>query len=337
MNPILAEVYRNNVVESYHRGSAVVVDSQGRTVLAIGDANRKIYPRSSLKLFQAMPLLESGAADEFALSDEEIVLACASHNAERFHTDAVQSWLQRLGLDSGDLECGADFPLAAGMKRALLAGGEKPAPIHQNCSGKHAGMLTLARHLGVATSGYSEYAHPVQQAWMKTLAELVEIDVSTLDWERDGCGVPAICMPMERVAYGCALLARPDVVGGQRGQAMAKIMSAIQAHPRMLAGTGRCCSDVIRTSADGGSFLVVKTGAEGVYAGVLPKQGLGLTLKIDDGATRASEVALGGLLRQLGAINAKTYVQLARYFAPKIYNTQKKQTGRISAASILAG
>ncbi len=333
MNPVLAEVYRNNVVESCHRGSAVVVDSQGQTILAIGDCDRKIYPRSSLKLFQTIPLLESGAADKFGLSDEEIVLACASHNAESFHTDAVQNWLHRLGLDNDDLECGADFPLSDTMKRGLLASGKKPASIHQNCSGKHVGMLTLARHLGVATRGYSEYQHPTQQAWMQTLSELVEVDVTTLDWERDGCGLPAICISMRRMAYGCALLACPQVVGGRRGQAMAKIIDAIQAHPRMLAGTGRCCSDVIRTSVSAGQ-MVVKIGAEGVYAGILPEQGWGLIIKIDDGATRASEVALGGLLLKLGAIDANTYAKLSRYFEPKIYNTQKKITGRISASSI---
>lgn len=334
MNPVLAEVYRNNVVESCHRGSAVVVDSKGNTVLAIGDTDRKIYPRSSLKLFQTIPLLESGAAEKFSLSDEEIVLACASHNAEKFHTDTVQRWLHRLGFDTDDLECGADFPLSEAMKRKLLTRGERPAPIHQNCSGKHVGMLTLARHLGVATRGYSEYPHPVQQAWMQTLSELVGVDVTTLDWERDGCGLPAICISMERVAYGCALLANPQVVGGRRGQAMAKIISSIQAHPHMLAGTGRCCSDVIRTIGASGGLVVVKTGAEGVYAGVLPEQGLGLTLKIDDGATRGSEVALGGLLMKLGTIDAKIHAQLGRHFEPKIYNTHKKVTGRISATSI---
>ncbi len=331
MNPILAEVYRNHVVESYHRGSAVVVDSTGKTVLAIGDPDRKIYPRSALKLFQAIPLLESGAAEKFALSDQEIVLACASHNAERLHTDAVQSWLHRLGLETDNLECGADFPLSDAMKRKLLAGGKKAAPIHQNCSGKHAGMLTLARYLGVDTRGYSEYQHPTQQAWMQTLSELLGVDVSTLDWERDGCGLPAICLAMERIAYGYALLANPQAVGGSRGQAMSKIISSIQAYPQMLAGSGRCCSAVIKATA---GRVVVKTGAEGVYAGVLPKLGLGLVIKIDDGASRGSEVALGGLLLKLGAIDVEIYQRLSRYFTPKIYNTQKKVTGKICASAI---
>ncbi len=335
MNPVLAEVYRNNVVESCHRGSAVVVDSKGKTVLAIGDTDRKIYPRSSLKLFQAIPLLESGAADQFKLSDKEIALACASHNAEQFHIDAVHNWLHRLGLDTDDLECGPDFPMSDALnstsKRKLLTDRGEPARVYQNCSGKHCGMLTLARHLGVQTNGYSEYQHPTQQAWMKTFSELVGIDATTLDWERDGCGLPAICVPMERVAYGWALFANPEVVGGRRGQAMSRIMSSIQAHPQMIAGTGRCCTDVIKAT---GGFVVVKTGAEGVYAGVLPELGLGLTLKIDDGATRGSEVALGGLLMKLGAIDSEIREQLGRHFEPIIYNTQKKATGKIMAASI---
>lgn len=331
MNPILAEVYRNNVVESYHRGSAVVVDSKGKTVLAIGDTDRKIYPRSSLKLFQAIPLVESGAANQFDLSDKEIALACASHNAEPIHVDAVHEWLHRLDLDADSLECGPDFPISEAIRHKHLSEGKAPARVHQNCSGKHCGMITLARHLGVPTNGYSEYQHPTQQAWLKTFSELVGIDATTLDWERDGCGLPAICLSMERVAFGCALFADPEVVGGKRGQAMSRIIAAIRAHPQMLAGTGRCCTDVIKAT-DG--FVVVKTGAEGVYAGVLPELGLGLTLKIDDGATRGSEVALGGLLMKLGAIDSKIHAQLSRYFEPIHYNSQKKVTGKVVATSI---
>lgn len=331
MNPILAEVYRNNIVESHHRGSAIVVDSKGETVLAIGDTDRKIYPRSSLKFFQAIPLLESGAATQFELSNQEISLACGSHNAEQFHVDAIHNWLHRLGLNTDDLECGPDFPMSAICKHKLLTEQGKPARVYQNCSGKHCGMLTLARHLGVPTNGYSAYQHPTQQAWIKTLSELVGIDAATLDWERDGCGLPAICMPIERVAYGYALFAKPEVVGGKRGAAMSRIITAIQAHPQMIAGSARCCTDVLKAT---GGLVVVKTGAEGVYAGLLPELGLGLALKIDDGASRGSEVALGGLLMKLGAIDSEIREQLGNHFEPTIYNTQKKQTGKIMAAPI---
>jgi len=330
-NPVLVDIYRNKVVESRHRGSAIVVNSKGETVLAIGDTQRKIYPRSSLKLFQAIPLLESGAADRFELSEAEIALACASHSAESFHTDTVLCWLDRLGLDQNDLECGLDWPGSDVVKHQMVASGQSPTRVHQNCSGKHSGMLTLARHFGVETNGYCSHQHSTQKAWMNTLSELIDIDVAAQDWERDGCGLPAVCLPMERVAYGCALFADPLIVGDDRGQAMSRIVSAVQAHPEMVAGTGRCCTAVIQETK---GAVVVKTGAEGVYAGIVPEFGLGLTLKIDDGATRASEVALGALLKKLGAIDSRLYEQLGVYFEPKIFNTQSRATGKITASSV---
>ena len=330
-NPVLVDIYRNRIIESCHRGSAIVVNSKGETVLAIGDTDRKIYARSSLKLFQAIPLLESGAADKFELSDAEIALACASHSAEPMHTDVVLSWLNRLGLDTDDLECGPVWPISDETKHQMVTSGNSPTRVHQTCSGKHTGMLTLARYLGVETNGYSGHEHPTQKAWMNTLSELIGVDVASQHWERDGCGLPAVCLSMERVAYGCALFADPQVIGGDRGQAMSRIVSALQAYPGMIAGTGRCCTAVIQET---NGAVLVKTGAEGVYAGVLPELGLGLTLKIDDGATRGSEVALGALLKELGAIDSRLYEQLGNFFEPKVFNSQNRVTGKITGSSI---
>jgi L-asparaginase II len=329
-NPVLVNVYRNRVIESKHRGSAIAVNSKGETVFSIGDTDREIYARSSLKLLQAIPLLESGAADSYELSDAEIALACASHSAEPVHTDTVLSWLNRLGLDADDLECGPVWPSSDDTKHQMVASGKSPTRVHQTCSGKHSGMLTLARYLGVETNGYSGHEHPTQKAWMNTLSELIGVDVAAQIWERDGCGMPAVCLPMERVAYGCALFADPQVIGGRRGQAMSRIVSALQACPGMIAGTGRCCSAVIQESR---GAVLVKTGAEGVYAGVLTELGLGLTLKIDDGATRGSEVALGALLKKLGAIDSRMYKQLDNYFEPEVFNSQNRVTGKITASS----
>jgi L-asparaginase II len=329
-NPVLVNVYRNRVIESCHRGSAIAVNSKGETVFAIGDTDREIYARSSLKLLQAIPLLESGAADKFEMSDAEIALACASHSAEPMHTDTVLSWLDRLGLGTDDLECGAVWPDSDKTKHQMVASGKSPTRVHQTCSGKHSGMLTLARYLGVGTTGYSGHEHPTQKAWMNTLSELIDVDVAAQHWERDGCGMPAVCLSMERVAFGCALFADPHVIGGSRGQAMSRIVSAVQAHPGMIAGTGRCCTDVIQET---NGTVLVKTGAEGVYAGVLTELGLGLTLKIDDGATRGSEVALGALLRKLGAIDSRLYEQLGNYFEPEVLNSQHRVTGKITASS----
>ncbi|NKB64427.1 MAG: asparaginase [Gammaproteobacteria bacterium] len=326
LNPILAEVLRKNIVESCHRGSALVVNTLGETVFSLGDTNRLIYPRSSLKFFQAIPLVESGAADHFGLSKKELALACASHNAEENHVATISNWLDRIGLNGDDLECGHDLPLLARAAHQLIARGETPGRIHQNCSGKHTGMLTYAKYLEEETRGYSEYGHPVQRHWMKTFSELIDIDVNTLDWERDGCGMPAICMPMERLAFGFAQFANFENIKEKRANAMSRILDAVRNYPEMIAGSDRCCTAVIKETE---GAVIVKTGAEAVYGGVIPKMKLGFVLKIDDGASRASEVALGGLLHVIKAISSEEEKSLRTYFEPSIYNTQKKLTGRI--------
>lgn len=325
-NPVLVNVMRRGKVESCHRGSAVVVDNEGKTVFSIGQADRMIYPRSSIKLLQAIPLVESGAADHFALDNREIALACASHSAESFHTETVTRWLTKLGLDPDALECGASRPLSEDAFRALAARGEVPSRVHQNCSGKHSGMLTLARFMGVETKGYSEYQHPTQAAWMKVFGELSGLDVFSLHWERDGCGLPAIYMPMDKLALAFSRYANIDQVGGDRGAAMTRILEAVRQHPEMVAGTGQCCTGVIKHSA---GSAVVKTGAEGVYGGCVPDQGLGFALKVDDGATRGSEVMLGALLDKLDVIDSDMASQLAQWFEPEIKNSQGKVTGQV--------
>ncbi len=341
-NPVLVEVHRGAQVESSHRGSVVVVDTAGRVVFSAGRASRPVYPRSALKIFQAIPLLESGAARRFGLDAEEIALACASHNAEAFHVRAVLRWLHRLGLEDGDLECGPQWPLRERAAHDLIARGAPPARVHHNCSGKHAGMLAVAGFLNAGARGagargvrgYSEYDHPVQRAWMQTLSELLDLDVFALPWERDGCGLPAVCMPLEHLARAFACYADTAGVGAKfgtaRGAAVARILAALRAHPRMIAGTGRCCTDVLRETK---GRVLIKTGAEGVYGGVIPHLGVGFALKIDDGASRAAEVALGALLKKLGALEAASAARLKGHFEPAVVNSQGRVTGRIAPAA----
>lgn len=325
MNPVLVEVHRKNVVESCHRGSAIVVKSTGETVFSIGNVERNIFPRSALKLFQAIPLIESGAARSYDLTDAEITLACASHNGEDRHTSGVEKWLARLGLSVDDLENGPAFPMFDPAKCRMISDQAGPTRLHQNCSGKHAGMLTFSKYINADTKGYSEYDHASQMTWMNTLSELVGMDVRGLEWERDGCGMPAICMPMERLAYGCALFARPNRLEGRRRQAMSKIVEAIVSAPDMIAGTDRCDTAVLVATS---GKVIVKTGAEAVYAGLVPEKRIGFVLKIDDGTPRGSEVALGALLKQIGALDGPIYQGLSKYFRPEIMNSQGRLTGR---------
>ena len=327
-NPVLASVIRGDTVESSHRGSGVVVDSRGEIVLVLGDPDRLIYPRSAYKFIQGIPLLESGAAAAAGLEERDIALACASHNAEPMHTERVSAWLDRLGLSDNDLECGSALPMHEPTAHGMIRNGQQAERKHHNCSGKHVGMLTLARHLGHPTDGYSNYDHPTQRAWRHVMSELTGVDTETLAWERDGCGMPALCMPMSALARGYARFADNSELVPERAKAMRHILSAITLHPEMIAGTGRCCTTVIQKTA---GRVLVKTGAEGVFAGVIPERGVGFALKVDDGATRASEVALGGLLYALDVLSKEEKAALQPWFRPEVRNSQNHVTGWIES------
>ncbi len=330
-NPIMAEVFRENTLESWHRGAAVVVDSQGQTVYALGDVERIIFPRSAIKLFQAIPLLETGAAENFSLTAREIALACASHNGEPGHVSAVQNWLSSLGLDPDDLENGPSRPYSSKAFHELLKAGEPLTRAHHNCSGKHAGMLTMARHLGLDVHGYTHPEHGAQQVWMEVMSDFAGFDVTAMDCGKDGCGAPAITMPLIALARACARYADHRLLTNRRAQAVEKIIESITNHPWMIAGTGRCCTDVIDLTK---GRVLVKTGAEAVYCGFVPGKKLGLALKIDDGSTRASQVALGKLLLKVDAISIEEHQALGSYFRPDIANSNKDRTGFISASGI---
>lgn len=331
MNPVLVEVHRNEFVESQHRGSAVVVNKQGDVLYSVGDINREIYPRSSLKFFQAIPFVESGAADAFGLSDKEISIACASHNGEKVHVEVVAKWLSTIGLSESDLENGPTYPLSESVARDLVGRGGNPSRLHQNCSGKHTGMLSYSVHSGHQIRGYSEFDHPSQIAWMEAMGEMVDLDLRKLRWEKDGCGLPALCMPMQKLALGCAVFATGFGTSGIRGKTFDRITRSIQAEPLMLAGTNRCCSRVVSHSK---GQIVVKTGAEGVFSGYLPGKDIGFALKIDDGATRASEVALGALLKKISAFTPESSEQLSHYFSPNVVNSQGFTTGRVLPSDV---
>lgn len=294
-NPVLVEVTRGGYVESLHRGAIAIADLNGRSVFALGDVEQPVYPRSALKPIQALPLLESGAADAFGLSDEEIALACASHSGEAMHTERVNIWLRRIGCSEADLACGAHPPRYTPLRDAMIRHGEQPNRLHNNCSGKHAGFLTVARHWGIATDGYERADHPVQQAVKRALQDLS--GVNDLPFGIDGCTAPNFMLPLS--GFARALAKFTGTATDARGQAMHRIVHAMIAHPELVSGTGRACAALMQ-GCDGQA--AVKTGAEGVYAAILPERGLGIALKIDDGATRAAETAIATMLDRLGVL-----------------------------------
>jgi L-asparaginase II len=299
-NPILVEITRGNLVESFHRGAVAVVDGSGELTAKWGDVDQLIYARSAIKPLQALPLIETGAADKFGLSDQEIALACSSHSAEEVHTDAVGGWLTRLDLGEANLECGACPPLVTETLEALYRAGDKPTQIHNNCSGKHTGMLTTARHLAEPTEGYIKLAHPVQQRIKDTLEEMMECDLSQAPNGIDGCGIPVLGMSLTAIATGMAKLASPGGQALSRKNAIGRISKAMAAHPYLVSGKDRF--DTALMLATKGAVLS-KGGAEGVEVAFVPHLGLGVALKIDDGARRGADVAMAAVLQHLGALD----------------------------------
>ncbi|HEX3653048.1 MAG TPA: asparaginase [Rhizomicrobium sp.] len=298
-NPILVEVTRGPLVESIHRGAVAIARADGSLVLSLGDMETPIYPRSSLKPIQALPLLESGAADAFGLGEEEIALACASHSGEPMHTSRVAAWLKTIGCAESDLACGPQAVRYEPVRIDMLRHGYLPARIHNNCSGKHTGFLTVARHWSIATDGYEHHDHPVQRAIATALAELTGIEAE-LPWGVDGCAAPNFALPLPAFARALAKLANPSGLPAARAEAIRRIVRAMIAHPELVAGTGR--SDTVLMRAAGGR-VATKAGAEAYYAAIISEAGLGIALKIDDGAGRAAETAIAAILDKLALLS----------------------------------
>ena len=330
-NPVLVNALRGEIIENRHRGAIAVCDPKGRLVHAWGDIETPVYPRSAIKPLQALPLVESGAADHFQLGDAEIALACSSHNAEPEHTDTVQNWLARIELKEDALECGAHAPLHVKTAESLLINGIKPGKIHNNCSGKHTGMLTTSRFMEEETRGYIEREHPAQQRWFDVLGEMSDVDMRALPWNFDGCGIPVIAMPLKAIATAFARVAVPDDLPATRSEALDRITGAIASNPFMVAGTGRLCTEIMTLT---GRKVLVKSGADGVYTAVLQDQGLGVALKIDDGTGAAAEVAILGLLQHLQALHPDDRVQLEQRCRVPIRNTRGILTGYRESAGL---
>ena len=320
-NPILVEITRGPLVESVHRGSIAIADAGGAIRFALGDIESPVFPRSALKPIQALVLIESGAAEAFGLSDEEVALACASHSGEPMHTERVAAWLARIGCGESDLACGPQAPRHEPTLEAMVRRGHKPTRIHNNCSGKHTGFLTVARHWNVATAGYEHVDHPVQQAVATSLRELS--GVGELPWGVDGCAAPNFALPLGGFARALAKLA-----GGRRPGA-ARILRSMIAHPELVGGTGRACTILMRAAH---GRAAVKIGAEGVYAAMVPERWLGIALKIDDGATRASEMVIAALLDKLGLVGDGAH----EFLHAPVLNTRGASVGERRQAAALS-
>ncbi len=323
MNPVIAEVTRGGIVESRHRGAYCVVDQNGHVVAAEGAIAAAVYPRSAIKAFQCLPVIASGAADRFGFTDEEIALACSSHSGEPEHVRVARSMLKKASNDEVLYECGAHWPNSRHAAHVLARDGMECQPVHNNCSGKHAGMLALARQLGVDPRDYVKPDHPVQQEIARAMGAICDIDLAQQPWGVDGCSVPTWAIPLRNMALGFARLCAPDNAAGQR------IIAAVRAHPFMVSGTEGFDTRLMQAVPR----VFVKGGAEGVHCGCIPHAGLGIAIKCDDGAGRAGEVAMAQVLAGLDVWTPEEKAALDGFRHRDLRNCNQIGVGQVLAVS----
>jgi L-asparaginase II len=333
-NPFLVEVTRGRLVESRHRGSVSVVDADGGIVLSLGDMDRRVFPRSAVKALQALPLIETGIADKYGLTDEEIALACASHSGEPEHARVAQSMLTKAGRDVSCLECGTHWPMGEAAARQLAADGKTPSALHNNCSGKHAGFVCLACGLGEDTRGYVSADHPVQQRVREAMEEITGACHTEEKSGIDGCSIPTYAIPLPSLAFGFARFGTGAGLSGEGRAAAERIRKAVARHPFMVAGTGRFDTKLMEIL---GERAFVKVGAEGVYCATFPELGYGIALKADDGHVRAAEAMMGALALRFLPLSDAERNAVSALAQPVFKNWNGIEVGRIQVNPTLLG
>ena len=314
---------RGGVVESIHRVHVAVVHAEQGLIASTGNPAHHSFVRSSIKMFQVLPFVEAGGPGRFQLTGEELALCTASHGGEPFHVAAARSILAKARVAEADLACGPHLPLHEPTANAMLCAGESAGRIHNNCSGKHAGMLAHCIQQQWTTLGYQKATHPMQQRVLTTLKQWMRIDAEDVSIGVDGCGLPTFAIALDAVAEGVARFSAA-VASGQ--PAPAAIFNAIVAHPEYVAGTDRLDTDLMRAS---GTRLFAKVGAEGFYTAGIPSMKLGVALKVEDGNKRAAEPAILAVLRAIDAIGATEIDQLKQYSEPDLLNTRNEVVGHV--------
>ena len=336
--PVLVELWRGDIVESFHRGAFAVVDADGGMLRQGGDIGRPVYARSAVKALQALPLVASGAAERFGLTNEELALACASHGGQPEHVAAATSMLAKAGLDVDVLECGTHWPSNELASRALAASGRSPCPLHNNCSGKHSGFACLGalmagdadRARGLLR-GYVEPDHPVMREISASLESATGTRLADAPRATDGCSIPTFGIPLRALAHAFARLGTGTGLAPERARAAARLREAVAAAPLMVAGMGRLDT---RLMDHFGARVFCKVGAEGVYCATLPELGLGIALKMDDGNTaRAAEVAIVALIEALLPLDDADRAFVAPLRDVRLTNWNGRVVGRLAAAT----
>lgn len=340
-SPVLVEVLRGTAVESLHRGALAVTDSAGQVLASLGDIDRPVFPRSAVKVLQALPLVASGAADHWGLTPEELALACASHGGEPRHAATAAGMLAKAGLDETVLGCGAHWPAFEAAARQLARQQNEPTALHNNCSGKHAGFVCLGCLMARAQGsdprdflqGYVQPAHPVMREVSAALQAATGVDLAQAPMGTDGCSIPTFGLPLRALARAFARVASGEGLSPDHARAAARLRRAVAQAPFMVAGTGRFDTAVM---AHFGERVFCKVGAEGVYCAALPERGWGLALKMDDGNTaRGAEVVMAAVLQDLAARDAADHAVLAPLAAPVLRNWNGIEVGGLRASTTL--
>ncbi|MFD2648975.1 asparaginase [Devosia albogilva] len=327
-NPVLAEAMRGNWVENRHRGAFAILDAEGRIVAAAGDIERAIFPRSAIKSMQALAIFDHHADDRFHHTPEELALACASHHGEDVHVTRVSALLERLGLSEADLECGAHPPTNPAARDALRATGRQPSPLHNNCSGKHSGMLSVALAMGVPTAGYVSRQHAVQRAVRRAVEAVIGEPLTEDRCGTDGCSIPTWAAPIRAFALGFARMATGQGLSAGHATAARTLFDVATAHPHLVAGTGHF--DTLVMEAFGGRVMH-KGGAEGVQCGAIRDKGWGYALKCDDGNMAASQAMAAALLLEFAGPDAQQRQVLEAFARQTLKNVRSTAVGELHA------
>jgi len=331
-NPVLVEVLRGNRVESAHRGMAAVVDGAGKTVFAVGDVDRPVFPRSACKAMQALPLVESGAADAYGFGNKELALASSSHSGEPEHVALAASMLKAAGRGEADLECGAHWSSEQKVLIEQARTLDKPNQLHNNCSGKHSGFICACCHTDRDPKGYATFEHPLQAEIRDKMRDLTGTLLDRDNCGIDGCSIPTYAVPLRSLAHGFAKMATGEGIGAERAKASRRIIEACMAEPFYVAGTGRACTALME-AAPGRIFA--KTGAEGVFCAAIPEQGVAIAVKCDDGHSRASEAMVAAVLSRFFGKDDAIRARLAAMATVQMHNWNGMHVGDIRATAAL--
>jgi L-asparaginase II len=324
-SPFRVEVLRGSVVESQHQVMAVVVDERGSPIRFWGNINYLTYPRSAIKMLQALPLLESGAAEAFGFEDKHICLICSSHRGEKNHILGLAEIMKKAGIREDQLICGGHWPAHEATAHELIRRSGQPTPIMNNCSGKHCGIIATCLHLKENPEAYEKYTHPAQVRLRKVLSEVMHFDYERAHHGVDGCGIPTYAVPLQNLAVGMLALINPKEKAS-RQMAAKRIIEAVRSEAFYLSGSDDFTSDIIQRTQ---GRCIIKNGAEGVFCGVIPEKGWAFALKVADGAPRAAQAATGFLLQRLGVLKEDEIAALTKYLEPKIKNWKGLDVGHL--------